>query len=118
MLVQIDSAGWRFAPNALDLAALAARPGVGVGASIDLGAGTNNINASANANSASGNGTLPDVYREKHWYKPVIMESTQLSLNTEPISTPWQITIVQDQRTAILRRSNTGRFSWIDGGAP
>jgi type II secretion system protein H len=110
MLVQIDSAGWRFAPNALDLAALAARPSVGFGTS----AGASSINASA----VTGNGTLPDVYREKHWHKPVMMESTQLSLNTEPISTPWQITIVQDQRTAILRRSNTGRFSWVDGGAP
>jgi hypothetical protein len=110
MLVQIDSQGWRFAPNALDLAALAARPTVGVGV---VG-----VTASPNFNAVLSGGTLPDVYRAQNWHKPVIMQPIELSLNTEPITSAWQMTVVQDQRKAIVQRSHAGRFSWVDGGAP
>lgn len=108
MLVQIDHQGWRFAPNAANLAAISNMANM----SIRLG-----ISASS-SNTNSDRGVLPDVYRTQTWHKPVIVEPVQLSLNTEPITTPWQVVLVQDRRKAILRRSNTGRFSWVDGGAP
>ena len=110
ILVQIDNQGWRFVANEarlavpLDQANFSIRLENSFGADIKLGAGMDTARE--------------EIYRSQVWHKPVAMESVHLSLNAEPITTPWQTTIVQEHRSVILQRSNTGRFSWNESGAP
>ena len=110
MLVQIDNQGWRFIANSARLSA----PSSQANFSVRLeNAPSTNFGLSVGMNPVR-----DEFYRSQVWYKPVAMESVQLNLNPEPITTPWQTTIVQENRKVILQRSNTGHFSWNESGAP
>ena len=90
MLAQVDSVGWRFlnsAPN---------------------GSSINRVTRTDAASSS----LMPDVYRSSRWYKPVEIAPLQLTLGGEQISQALIIVIKQDNRQALLERSNNGRFSW------
>lgn len=107
MLVQIDSAGWRFFV-----------PYVNGGASI---ASSGNVAMSPAGNTSA---LIPDVYRPQSWHKPVEMAPLQLTLGGEQVTQVLQIPIKQvtgngaqlntsDTRQAVLIRNRNGRFSWV-----
>lgn len=57
---------------------------------------------------------IPDAYKTQSWAKPVNMSPTRITLGDEYVTESLRIPIEQDQRQAILLRSNSGRFSWIE----
>ena len=93
IIVQVDSAGWRF-----------------------FSPSTNTANAGIPITGTSG--LMPDVYRPQAWHKPVEMAPLQLTLGGEQITQAIQILIKQENRQAILSRKNNGRFSWIASTTP
>jgi type II secretion system protein H len=86
MLAQVDGLGWRFS---MPLSAVS-------------------ISASNPSNTF-----LPDVYRAQTWHKIVEMTPVQFSLGGERITEALQIPIKQENRQAILLRSTSGRFQWV-----
>ena len=105
MFVQVDAAGWRFAP-ALNNAPVSTM----MNGSGSYGTAATAVNSNANIS-----GLMPDVYRPQLWHKPVVIEPVQLTLGGETITQVIQIPIEQEQRKAILMRSTNGRYSWIAG---
>jgi prepilin-type N-terminal cleavage/methylation domain-containing protein len=120
MIVQIDSAGWRFFVPDVN----GAYGSVGsVGSASSNASGGQSLSLSGNAavspvNNSSG--LMPDVYRPQSWYKPVEIAPLQLTLGGEQVAQVLQISIkqvtgsgAQDTRQAVLIRNRNGRFSWM-----
>jgi len=120
IMVQIDSAGWRFfTPTANGSAVMmGSNTGSGqlTGSSVGLGGSSN---ASSNQSSLMGsNGLMPDVYRPQAWNKPVEIAALQLTLGGEQVTQAMQIPIKQQNRQAVLFRDKNGRFTWAAGAIP
>lgn len=118
MLVQIDSAGWRFfVPT---LSGSSGVSGISGGQSISLSSNAAGSQASSMGQVSNASGLIPDVYRPQSWHKPVEMAPLQLTLGGEQVTQALQIPIkqvtgsgAQDTRQALLIRNRNGRFSWM-----
>jgi type II secretion system protein H len=109
MLAQIDAQGWRFVP-------VTGAPVSAPNAMISMG-GLGSNPPSAQQSILGASGLMPDVYRSKAWYKPVVIEPVQLTLGSETIMQGLQIPLAQERRRALLIRATNGRFSWANGVA-